>query len=98
MSILSDYSPRHEVYSIDECFVDLTGTPKLREISYAIQAVAHHSLDGHRCPRKSSALRPALKAVAVLTYPRMISFFAVAVSVYFAKFYLDLPTALPNVY
>ncbi len=37
MSILSDYSPRHEVYSIDECFVDLTGTPKLREISYAMR-------------------------------------------------------------
>ena len=25
MSILSDFSPNHEVYSIDECFVDLTG-------------------------------------------------------------------------
>jgi DNA polymerase V len=37
MSILSDYSPRHEVYSIDECFVDLTGTPQLREVSYAMR-------------------------------------------------------------
>lgn len=37
MSILSEYSPRHEVYSIDECFVDLTGTPKLREVSYAMR-------------------------------------------------------------
>ena len=37
MSTLSDYSPRHEVYSIDECFVDLTGTPKLRELSYAMR-------------------------------------------------------------
>ncbi len=37
MSILSDYSPRHEVYSIDECFVDLTGTPKLRDVSYAMR-------------------------------------------------------------
>jgi DNA polymerase V len=37
MSILSDYSPRYEVYSIDECFVDLTGTPKLREVSYAMR-------------------------------------------------------------
>jgi DNA polymerase V len=37
MSILSDYSPRHEVYSIDECFVDLTGIPKLREVSYAMR-------------------------------------------------------------
>ena len=37
MSILSDYSPRHEVYSIDECFVDLTGTPKLRAVSYAMR-------------------------------------------------------------
>jgi DNA polymerase V len=34
MSILSNYSPKHEVYSIDECFVDLTGMPKLRETSY----------------------------------------------------------------
>jgi DNA polymerase V len=38
MSILSDYSPRHEVYSIDECFVDLTGTPQLRDVSYAMRA------------------------------------------------------------
>lgn len=37
MSILSDYAPRHEVYSIDECFVDLTGTPKLREVSYSMR-------------------------------------------------------------
>lgn len=37
MRILSDFSPRHEVYSIDECFVDLTGTPKLREVSYAMR-------------------------------------------------------------
>lgn len=37
MSILADYSPKHEVYSIDECFVDLTGTPKLREVSYDIR-------------------------------------------------------------
>ena len=37
MSILSEYSPRHEVYSIDECFVDLTGTPKLRDVSYAMR-------------------------------------------------------------
>jgi DNA polymerase V len=37
MSILGDYSPRHEVYSIDECFVDLTGTPKLRDVSYAMR-------------------------------------------------------------
>jgi DNA polymerase V len=37
MSILSTYSPRKEVYSIDECFVDLTGTPKLKEVSYQIR-------------------------------------------------------------
>lgn len=37
MSILSDFAPRHEVYSIDECFVDLTGMPKLREVSYAMR-------------------------------------------------------------
>ena len=37
MSILSDFAPRHEVYSIDECFLDLTGIPKLREVSYAMR-------------------------------------------------------------
>ena len=37
MSILADYAPRHEVYSIDECFVDLTGLPKLRDVSYAMR-------------------------------------------------------------
>ncbi len=37
MAILSDYSPRHEVYSIDECFVDLTGTPNLKETSYQMR-------------------------------------------------------------
>ncbi|MGV1045519.1 Y-family DNA polymerase [Limnohabitans sp.] len=37
MSILSKFAPRHEVYSIDECFVDLTGIPKLREISYTMR-------------------------------------------------------------
>lgn len=37
MQILSDFSPRSEVYSIDECFVDLTGMPRLREVSYAMR-------------------------------------------------------------
>jgi len=37
MSILNDFAPRHEVYSIDECFVDMTGMPKLREVSYAMR-------------------------------------------------------------
>ena len=37
MSILNEYSPRQEVYSIDECFVDLTGTPQLKAVSYAIR-------------------------------------------------------------
>jgi len=37
MNILSEFSPRTEVYSIDECFVDLTGTPKLRDVSYAMR-------------------------------------------------------------
>lgn len=36
MNILSNYSPLTEVYSIDECFVDLTGMPKLRDTSYQI--------------------------------------------------------------
>ncbi len=37
MSILSEFSPRHEVYSIDECFVDMTGISKLREVSYTMR-------------------------------------------------------------
>ncbi len=37
MQILCDYSPRSEVYSIDECFVDLTGMRRLREVSYAMR-------------------------------------------------------------
>jgi DNA polymerase V len=37
MSILGSFSPRQEVYSIDESFLDLTGIPKLREISYEIR-------------------------------------------------------------
>jgi DNA polymerase V len=37
MTILQGFSPRCEVYSIDESFVDLTGMPKLREVSYAIR-------------------------------------------------------------
>ncbi len=37
MNVLATYSPRTEVYSIDECFVDLTGTPKLRDVSYQMR-------------------------------------------------------------
>ena len=37
MSILGTYSPDTEVYSIDECFVDLTGQAKLRAVSYDIR-------------------------------------------------------------
>ncbi len=37
MGILAEFAPRHEVYSIDECFVDLTGIPRLREASYAMR-------------------------------------------------------------
>lgn len=37
MNTLSSFSPSQEVYSIDECFVDLTGVPKLREVSYAMR-------------------------------------------------------------
>ena len=37
MNILSGYAPRQEVYSIDESFLDLTGMPKLRDISYEIR-------------------------------------------------------------
>ena len=42
MRILSEFSPRHEVYSIDECFVDLTGIPRLREVSYAMRERVMH--------------------------------------------------------
>ena len=37
MDILAGYSPRHEVYSIDECFVDLTGMQRLRDLSYQMR-------------------------------------------------------------
>jgi DNA polymerase V len=37
MSILAEYSHRTEVYSIDECFVDLTGMAKLRDTSYQVR-------------------------------------------------------------
>ena len=37
MSILGSFSPRQEVYSIDESFLDLTGMPKLRDVSYQIR-------------------------------------------------------------
>jgi DNA polymerase V len=37
MAILAGFSPRHEVYSIDECFVDLTGLPRVRDTAYAMR-------------------------------------------------------------
>ncbi len=37
MNILGDYSPLREVYSIDECFLDLTGMPKLRDMTYSMR-------------------------------------------------------------
>lgn len=37
MTILADFSPKVEVYSIDECFLDLTGMPELRETSYQMR-------------------------------------------------------------
>ncbi len=37
MSILASYAPRQEVYSIDESFLDLTGVPKLRDLSYEMR-------------------------------------------------------------
>jgi DNA polymerase V len=37
MSILSNFAPRQEVYSIDESFLDLTGIPKLRDLSYEMR-------------------------------------------------------------
>ena len=37
MAILRGFAPQCEVYSIDECFVDLTGLPQVRELSYAMR-------------------------------------------------------------
>ncbi len=37
MRILSDFSPRHEVYSIDECFVDLSGMANVRDIGQTMR-------------------------------------------------------------
>lgn len=37
MNVLAGYAPLAEVYSIDECFVDMTGTRKLREVSYEMR-------------------------------------------------------------
>ncbi len=37
MSILASYAPRQEVYSIDESFLDLSGVPKLRDLSYEMR-------------------------------------------------------------
>ncbi len=37
MSILGACAPRQEVYSIDECFLDLTGMPLLKALSYKIK-------------------------------------------------------------
>ena len=37
MAIVAAFSPRHEVYSIDECFADLTGIPQVRDVGYAIR-------------------------------------------------------------
>lgn len=39
MSVLRTFSPRSEIYSIDECFVDLSGTPNLRAQSYALREI-----------------------------------------------------------
>lgn len=39
MSILSGYSPRQEVYSVDECFLDLSGIATLKE--YGLQMKEH---------------------------------------------------------
>lgn len=36
MSILSNFSPRQEVYSIDECFLDLAGFPEESLIAYGL--------------------------------------------------------------
>lgn len=37
MTTLADFSPKVEAYSIDECFIDMTGMPRLRETSYEMR-------------------------------------------------------------
>lgn len=37
MTVLSDFSPRQEVYSIDECFLDLEGIPDLTQTGQTIR-------------------------------------------------------------
>lgn len=37
MAVLSDFSPRQEVYSIDECFLDLEGIPYLTQTGQTIR-------------------------------------------------------------
>lgn len=37
MTVLSDFSPRQEVYSIDECFLDLDGIPYLTQAGQTIR-------------------------------------------------------------
>lgn len=39
MSILSDYTPHQEVYSVDECFLDLSGMQNLKD--YGIKMIKH---------------------------------------------------------
>lgn len=43
MSILADFSPRQEVYSIDECFLDMTGFSDLSTIAQAIRTRVRRS-------------------------------------------------------
>ena len=37
MSVLADFSPQQEIYSIDECFLDLSGFPLAQHSAYAQQ-------------------------------------------------------------
>jgi DNA polymerase V len=37
MTVLAGFSPAQEVYSIDECFLDLTGLPAIGDTAYAIR-------------------------------------------------------------
>lgn len=38
MSILADMAPRQEIYSVDECFLDLTGIADPEDLAHAIRA------------------------------------------------------------
>jgi DNA polymerase V len=53
MNVLSRFAPLQEIYSIDECFLDVTGIPDLdshgHRIRQAVCRAGHSHLRGHGC-------------------------------------------------